>query len=53
MHIVFQKEDSIALSKSFDLDETLRKEIIEINDDYSVGPITSIFLQEGIDARSI
>lgn len=53
MHIVFQKEDSIALSKSFDLDETLRKEIIEINDDYSVGPITSIFSQEGIDARSI
>ncbi|MEO8854299.1 MAG: DUF3658 domain-containing protein [Ginsengibacter sp.] len=51
MHIVFQKEDINTLSKSFELDESLRGEIIEIRDDYAVGPIKDIYSQQGIDER--
>ena len=51
MHIVFQEQDVKALSKSFDLDESLRKRIIEIKDDYAVGPLQNILEKEGIEAR--
>jgi hypothetical protein len=51
MHIVFQKEDINTLTKSFNLDESLRKEVIEIRDDYSVGPLKHIYSSEGIDRR--
>jgi hypothetical protein len=51
MHIVFQKEDTHTLAKSFDLDESLRDEIILIKDDYAVGPIKDIYTREGIEAR--
>lgn len=51
MHIVFQKEDINTLSKSFELDESLRGEIIEIRDDYAVGPIKDIYSQQGMDER--
>ncbi|MEO6683561.1 MAG: DUF1835 domain-containing protein [Ginsengibacter sp.] len=47
MHIVFQPEDVKILSKSFELDESLKKEIIEIKDDYSVGPLGDIYSEEG------
>ncbi len=51
MHIVFQQDDINTLTKSFDLDETLRDEIIEIKDDYAVGPLKNIYSDEGIEAR--
>jgi len=51
IHIVFQHADVAALKKSFDLDETLRGDIVEIKDDYAVGPISDIFSDEGIEAR--
>ena len=51
MHIVFQQEDINTLSKSFDLDESLREEIIQIKDDFSVGPLKNIFSDEGIEER--
>lgn len=51
IHIVFQHNDVTALEKSFDLDETLNGEIIEIKDDFAVGPIANIFSVEGIEAR--
>jgi hypothetical protein len=51
MHIVFQKEDINTLTKSFDLDESLRGDIIEIRDDYSVGPLKDIYSEEGIENR--
>jgi hypothetical protein len=40
-----------ALSKAFDLDESLRGEIVEIKDDYAVGPIADIYETEGYQAR--
>lgn len=51
MHIVFQQEDVKTLSKSFELDETLKKDIIEIKDDYAVGPLEDIYSEEGIENR--
>jgi hypothetical protein len=51
IHIVFQEADIAVLKKSFDLDETLRGEIIQIKDDYAVGPVTEIFSAQGIETR--
>lgn len=51
MHIVFQQEDVKTLSKSFELDESLKKDIIEIKDDYAVGPLRDIYSPEGKEAR--
>lgn len=51
IHIVFQHADVAALKKSFDLDETLQGDIVEIKDDYAVGPLTELFSGEGIEAR--
>ena len=38
IHIVFQEADIEALQKSFELDETLRADIVQIKDDFAVGP---------------
>ncbi len=51
IHIVFQEADIAALEKSFELDGTLRADIIQIKDDYAVGPITDLYSGEGIEAR--
>ncbi|MEO8819914.1 MAG: DUF1835 domain-containing protein [Ginsengibacter sp.] len=51
MHIVFQKENIKTLSKSFDLDETLRDEIVVIEDNFSLGPLKDIYTSEGIINR--
>jgi hypothetical protein len=51
IHIVFQEADITALEKSFELDETLRGKIIQIKDDYAVGPLTELYTEEGFEAR--
>jgi len=51
MHIVFQKEDQNTLTKSFELDESLRDEIVVIKDDFSLGPIKDIYSAEGMQSR--
>lgn len=51
IHIVFQQADVPALQKSFELDESIRGEIIEIKDEFAVGPIKDIYLPEGIESR--
>ena len=51
MHIVFQQDDIKTLSKSFELDESLRSDIIQIKDDFAVGPLLNIYSEEGIKAR--
>ena len=51
IHIVFNEADIEVLAKSFELDETLRGEILLIRDDYAVGPLANIFLEEGIETR--
>ncbi len=51
IHIVFQEADIAALKKSFELDETLKADIIQIKDDYAVGPLTDLYTEEGIEFR--
>lgn len=51
LHIVFQHADVDALQKSFELDPSMEGEIIEIKDDYAVGPIKDIYTEEGITSR--
>lgn len=51
IHIVFEQANVAALQKSFELDETLNGEILEVQDDYAVGPLTDIYTEEGKAAR--
>ena len=51
IHIVFQEADIAALEKSFELDESLRADIVQIKDDYAVGPLMNLYSEEGIEAR--
>ncbi|HQW84963.1 MAG TPA: DUF1835 domain-containing protein [Ferruginibacter sp.] len=48
---MFQEADIAALEKSFELDENLRAEIIQIKDDFAVGPLNNIFSEDGIAER--
>jgi len=51
IHIVFQQNDIETLQKAIELDEALQGEIIQVKDDFAVGPIENIFSEEGIEAR--
>ncbi len=51
IHIVFEKASVGVLQKTIELDESLAGEIIEIKDDYAVGPIENIFEVEGYQQR--
>jgi hypothetical protein len=51
IHIVFQEADIEALRKSFELDPSLEGEIIQIKDDFAVGPLNDIYSEAGINAR--
>jgi Domain of unknown function (DUF1835)/Protein of unknown function len=51
IHIVFQKNDIDTLNEAISLDETLQGEVIQIKDDFAVGPLLKIYTEEGSDAR--
>ena len=51
IHIVFEQANVDALNKAIELDESLQGTVIEIKDDYAVGPIAEIFETEGYQAR--
>ncbi|MEO8765864.1 MAG: DUF3658 domain-containing protein [Ginsengibacter sp.] len=51
IHIVFQEADIAVLSKSFEMDEKLAGEVIQIKDDFAVGPLPGIYTEEGIELR--
>ena len=42
IHIVFQEADIAALQSSFELDETLQADIVQIKDDLAVGPLLNM-----------
>ena len=52
IHIVFQEADIDALQKSFELDESLAGDIVQIKDDFAVGPLANIYTEEGIENRN-
>lgn len=51
IHIVFNEADVEVLQKAIELDETLQGEVIQIKDDYAVGPLTNLYIGEGIETR--
>lgn len=51
IHIVFNEPDIKVLKEAVALDETLQGEVIQIKDDYAVGPLNNIYIGEGIEAR--
>ena len=52
IHIVFNEADVDVLKKAIELDESMTGDVIEIRDDYAVGPIKDIYTPEGIGARA-
>ena len=51
IHIVFNEPDVDVLKKVIKLDEMLAAELIQIKDDYAVGPVKDIYSEEGIAVR--
>ncbi|MEY3873445.1 MAG: hypothetical protein RL363_166 [Bacteroidota bacterium] len=51
IHIVFETANIAALEAAIELDETLAGRIVEIKDDYAVGPLLNIYETEGYQAR--
>ncbi len=51
LHIVFNAADVDVLQKAIELDETLSGDIVEIKDEYAVGPLESIYTPEGAEVR--
>lgn len=51
IHIVFEQANVEALQKAIELDESLAGEIVEIKDDFAVGPVQNIYEAEGYQAR--
>ena len=51
IHIVFNEADTTVLKKAIELDEALEGKIVQIKDDYAVGPLSAIYNGEGIAAR--
>ncbi len=51
IHIVFNEADVAVLQQAMALDESLHGEVVQIKDDYAVGPLGDIYLGEGIENR--
>lgn len=51
LHIVFQQSDIDTLQKAIELDESLQGEIIQVEDEFAVGPLADIFTEEGYNNR--
>lgn len=51
IHIVFNEDDIAVLEQAIELDETLLGEVLQVKDDYAVGPLKDIYTEEGIEAR--
>ena len=51
VHIVFNEADVAVLQAAIELEPAMQGEIVQIRDDYAVGPLTDIYIGEGIQAR--
>lgn len=51
IHIVFNEADVAVMKEAIKLDESLQGEVIQIKDDFAVGPLRDIYTEEGISAR--
>jgi hypothetical protein len=51
IHIVHNEADVDVLQQAIELDETLAGDVIQIKDDYAVGPLQDIYTEQGIEIR--
>lgn len=51
IHIVFNEADVAVMKEAMKLDDSLNGEVIQIKDDYAVGPLREIYTTEGINIR--
>jgi hypothetical protein len=51
IHIVFQQADTEVLKQAIELDPALEGEILEIKDEWGVGPLQNLDTEEGWNAR--
>lgn len=51
IHIVFETANVTSLQQAIELDESLQGSIVEIKDDYAVGPLSDIYETEGYQTR--
>src|SRR5215471_1037223 len=51
IHVVFQTSDVDAIKEAIKLDASLEGDVIEIKDEFAVGPVSNIFELEGYLAR--
>jgi hypothetical protein len=51
IHVVFQQADVANLQKAIELDQTLGGEVVEIRDEFAVGPLQGIYETGGYQAR--
>ncbi|MFC0774846.1 DUF1835 domain-containing protein [Terrimonas alba] len=51
IHIVFNESETDLMKQVIELDETLAGEVIQIKDDFAVGPLAAIDTEEGWQAR--
>ncbi len=51
IHIVFNEDDVAVMKKAIELDESLSGEVIQVKDDFAVGPLQDLYIGEGIEAR--
>jgi hypothetical protein len=51
IHIVFNQSEVALMKQVIELDETLAGEVIQIKDDFAVGPLKNIDTEEGWQAR--
>ncbi len=51
VHIVFQESDIEVLKKAIELDETMAGDVLQIKDEYAVGPLVQLNTPEGYQAR--
>lgn len=52
IHIVFNESEIELMKQVIELDETLAGEVVQIRDDYAVGPLAAIDTPEGWQART-
>ncbi len=51
IHIVFNESEVALMQQVMEIDESLAGEVIQIRDDFAVGPLTAIDTEEGWQAR--
>lgn len=51
IHLVFNEADCTVLLQAMELDESLQGTIVQLHDDYAVGPLFEMYSEQGIAAR--